>query len=69
MDAERERFPQQATADAELEEAVRGAAAEREERERALNPDTGVPGGRRSGRRGTGSSAPTRTSDARGRSR
>ena len=43
MDAERERFRQPATADAELEEAVRGAAAEREERERALNPDTGAP--------------------------
>ena len=44
MDEERERHPQQATADAELEEAVRRAAAEREERERAPNPDTGIPG-------------------------
>jgi hypothetical protein len=44
MDAEQERHLQQATADAELEEAVRRAAAEREARERAPNPDTGVPG-------------------------
>jgi hypothetical protein len=44
MDQERERYPQQATADAELEEAVRRAAAEREERERAPNPDTAMPG-------------------------
>ena len=44
MDEERERTPQQATADAELEEAVRRAAAEREERERAPNPGTGMPG-------------------------
>jgi hypothetical protein len=44
MDEERERYPQQATADAELKQAVRRAAGEREERERAPNPDTGVPG-------------------------
>jgi hypothetical protein len=44
VEEERERHPQQATADAELEEAVRRAAAEREERGRAPNPDTGIPG-------------------------
>ena len=44
MEEERERHPQQATADAELEEAVRRAAAEREERERPPHPDTGIPG-------------------------
>jgi hypothetical protein len=44
VDEEPERHPQQATADAELEEAVRRAAAEREEPERAPNPDTGIPG-------------------------
>ena len=42
MEEERERHPQQATADAELEEAVRRAAAEREERERPPDPD--IPG-------------------------
>lgn len=44
MDEERERHPQQAAADAELEEAVRRAAAERGERERAPDPNTGMPG-------------------------
>jgi hypothetical protein len=44
MDADRERHLQRATADAELEEAVRRAAAERDERERAPDPDTGMPG-------------------------
>ncbi len=43
MEDERERHPQQAMADAELEEAVRRAAAEREERGRAPNSDTGIP--------------------------
>jgi hypothetical protein len=44
VEQERERRAQRATADAELEEAVRRAGTEREEREGAPDPDTGSPG-------------------------